>query len=836
MQCLLNSQFLHDCIVRYSSATIASEQLLSNILQELKFRITSFHNVVVSYESKSIEDKYLTFVNSIFLGRFPHHHQFILKSNSSPMSYSASVFQCINPVCSKLEFCCLDNLEETKPQTLRSWLFDDRRRKSIESWKVCALKPLNAKTMNTSLQMPLIQRNQYESLDWQAKVKKLKTWVEMYSKITVICGAGISTTSNIPDFRGPHGLLKNPVDNEVLSTRMMEATPSLSHYIIQFLLKEHVIDYAITQNIDGLFRSHKLPPAYYNDNSITPSLLEQLVKDTKFHLQRQLLLPKPGAMNLKKDRFKYPHYNIFDGSVTTEQLEQLFTHNKMVAPAQPYNAKSFNKTCKSNHIARFRKFPIETPNILNRELLVLAKTLLEKEQYVWISSHTLEQVFDLNLPDNLDHWNITDRVTNMSNVLHNEKHGDNDKDLENMQQKQVFYFIGSQGTQTAHHIDGTPALSRIVNWKGKKLWLFFSITEALKKLPGFKYKQSQQEISVKEIMELDYKWCFQTKNEFIYFSADIAHMVFNLENSVSQSFSFMHGSALLSHLKFLQSENIKNYFIPSAISIRTACKIAQSNLVALQNDCDTLHQSGILPRLILEELREFADNLSRKSNRQQILLEEFEASFDNTGIIIQGSPTSSENNNKNLSSISNNSYSTDDSGSETNRLSLPVLIDELHGCIYEAVCPKCSTVKQFTKDVRKNKHFRISLENKLNKEELADDHEATVYCEECCCTMRDTVVLTGSEINSIIMERARKEFQFSDLCLVIGTSLFMHESFELANKAEQVVVINIGASKIDNEEKTALTINKLSDEVLRLLVIELGLQEKFNAFCSAFKL
>ena len=98
-------------------------------------------------------------------------------------------------------------------------------------------------------------------------------WLSTAARITVLTGAGISTDSGIPDFRGPNGLwTKNPAaekasnlqvylaDPEVrraawrarLETPAFQAEPNDGHRAIVELERRGALHALITQNIDGL--------------------------------------------------------------------------------------------------------------------------------------------------------------------------------------------------------------------------------------------------------------------------------------------------------------------------------------------------------------------------------------------------------------------------------------------------------------------------------------------------------------------------------------------------------------------------------------------------------
>ncbi len=101
-------------------------------------------------------------------------------------------------------------------------------------------------------------------------------------RVTVLTGAGISTDSGIPDFRGPNGVwTKDPeaekastidfyvADAELrkrnwqnrLTSPMWEAQPNAGHLALIELERSGRLDTLVTQNIDGLHRKAGHDPA-----------------------------------------------------------------------------------------------------------------------------------------------------------------------------------------------------------------------------------------------------------------------------------------------------------------------------------------------------------------------------------------------------------------------------------------------------------------------------------------------------------------------------------------------------------------------------------------------
>jgi NAD-dependent deacetylase len=104
-------------------------------------------------------------------------------------------------------------------------------------------------------------------------VAEVKTWVDSALRIVVMTGAGISTDSGIPDFRGPQGVwTRNPAaekqsniqnylaDRDVrvaawqarLSNAAWNAKPNLGHLALVKLEQRGKLHALITQNIDEL--------------------------------------------------------------------------------------------------------------------------------------------------------------------------------------------------------------------------------------------------------------------------------------------------------------------------------------------------------------------------------------------------------------------------------------------------------------------------------------------------------------------------------------------------------------------------------------------------------
>lgn len=104
-------------------------------------------------------------------------------------------------------------------------------------------------------------------------VESARQLVDQASRVVVLTGAGISTDSGIPDFRGPNGLwTKNPAAEKAatlqhyvadpgvrtvawkhrLESGMWDAAPNIGHTALVHLERRGKLHTLITQNVDGL--------------------------------------------------------------------------------------------------------------------------------------------------------------------------------------------------------------------------------------------------------------------------------------------------------------------------------------------------------------------------------------------------------------------------------------------------------------------------------------------------------------------------------------------------------------------------------------------------------
>eukprot|EP00794_Sanderia_malayensis_P010206 gene10206-11255_t len=89
---------------------------------------------------------------------------------------------------------------------------------------------------------------------FEKKVHTLTAMIKEANHLVVHTGAGISTSSGIPDFRGPKGVwtLEMKGEKPEFSTSFAEAKPSKTHMALVMLEKQGIVKYIVSQNVDGL--------------------------------------------------------------------------------------------------------------------------------------------------------------------------------------------------------------------------------------------------------------------------------------------------------------------------------------------------------------------------------------------------------------------------------------------------------------------------------------------------------------------------------------------------------------------------------------------------------
>jgi NAD-dependent deacetylase len=109
--------------------------------------------------------------------------------------------------------------------------------------------------------------------DLDAAIRTARSWIDAAERVVVLTGAGISTDSGIPDFRGPQGLWTKDPDAEKMATIQhymadpavrarswqmrlsmcdLNLEPNPGHTALVELERRGKLHTLITQNVDGL--------------------------------------------------------------------------------------------------------------------------------------------------------------------------------------------------------------------------------------------------------------------------------------------------------------------------------------------------------------------------------------------------------------------------------------------------------------------------------------------------------------------------------------------------------------------------------------------------------
>lgn len=88
----------------------------------------------------------------------------------------------------------------------------------------------------------------------KTKVETLAEWIRESQYMVVHSGAGISTSTGIPDFRGPNGVwtMEERGETPHFNTTFEDARPSLTHMALLQMQRTGRLKYLISQNVDGI--------------------------------------------------------------------------------------------------------------------------------------------------------------------------------------------------------------------------------------------------------------------------------------------------------------------------------------------------------------------------------------------------------------------------------------------------------------------------------------------------------------------------------------------------------------------------------------------------------
>jgi NAD-dependent deacetylase len=113
------------------------------------------------------------------------------------------------------------------------------------------------------------------------QIARTRGWLDDAEHVVVLTGAGISTDSGIPDFRGPNGVwTKDPKAEKMatlqhyladpavrraawrnrLASPAFQAEPNAGHVALVELVRRGTLDALVTQNVDGLHQKAGTPP------------------------------------------------------------------------------------------------------------------------------------------------------------------------------------------------------------------------------------------------------------------------------------------------------------------------------------------------------------------------------------------------------------------------------------------------------------------------------------------------------------------------------------------------------------------------------------------------
>jgi len=103
--------------------------------------------------------------------------------------------------------------------------------------------------------------------------------------LVAFTGAGISTASGVPDFRGPDGVWtrrEKGLPPKPLSKPLEEMEPNVGHYVLVELQKMGLLKFLISQNVDNFHLKSGIRPELIAELHGNTTLMKCMACDTRF--------------------------------------------------------------------------------------------------------------------------------------------------------------------------------------------------------------------------------------------------------------------------------------------------------------------------------------------------------------------------------------------------------------------------------------------------------------------------------------------------------------------------------------------------------------------------
>jgi len=103
--------------------------------------------------------------------------------------------------------------------------------------------------------------------------------------LVAFTGAGISTESGLPDYRGPEGvwiLRAKGLKPKLPRKPMSQIEPNAGHYALVELYKLGILKFIISQNVDNLHRKSGIPSSVLSELHGNTNLMKCISCDTRF--------------------------------------------------------------------------------------------------------------------------------------------------------------------------------------------------------------------------------------------------------------------------------------------------------------------------------------------------------------------------------------------------------------------------------------------------------------------------------------------------------------------------------------------------------------------------